>query len=80
MEVEAEIGVDADTEVVVHDEHLRVILVGDGRRVSHAAALVLAAAGLFLRMEYDRPSIEPDLFGLDDVPQQVEWVFAARVA
>lgn len=33
VEIETQVGVDADAEVVVHNENLRVILVGDGVRV-----------------------------------------------
>ena len=77
MEVEAEVSVDADAEVVVHNEHLRIILIRYGCDVSHATSLILA--GLLLRMEHHRPSIQPDLIGFDDVTQQVKRIFTARV-
>ena len=77
VEVEAEVGVDADAKIIVHDEHLRVVLVGYGRDVGHAAGLVLA---LLFRMEHHCPPIQSDLVGFDYVTQQVQRILAARVS
>ena len=67
MEVQAKIGVDADAKVVVHDEDLRVVLVGDGGGIGHSAALVLA--GFLFRMKDDGPSIQSDFFRIYDVSE-----------
>ncbi len=67
VEVQTKVGVDADAKVVVHDEDLRVILIGDGGGISHSAALILT--GFLFRMKDDGPSIQSDFFRIYDVSQ-----------
>ena len=80
VEVEAEGRVEADAEVVVHDEYLRIVLAGragDGGVLHGSGAEPLV---LLLRVKDDGPAVEPDLLGVDHVAEEVQRVLAAGVA
>ena len=83
MKVQANVGVDANAEIVVHHINLRIVLVRVGlANVDRYRQLSLHVVDLFVlfRMEHDGPAIERDLFGVDNVLEQVDRFFSSSVA
>lgn len=81
MELETDVGVDADTEVVVHDDHASLVLgVVHGGVAVGRFGLAGGRLGALFFVEDDGPAVEADLLGLDDVLENIEGIFLARIA
>ena len=66
MEVEAYIGIYADTKVIVHHKYLRVVFIGNCSSVRCESFVITR---LLLWMKYYRPPIQTDLFSFYNVSQ-----------
>ena len=83
MKVKAHVRLEANAKVVVHHIDLGVVLVRVGLvHVDRNRELTLHVVELLVLvgMEHDRPPVQYDLLGLDDVAQQIDGVLGARVA
>lgn len=76
VELKADVGVDADPEVIIHNNHGCLIFGVIHHLIGVSRGLDIGGGGRLrslLLVKDDRPSIQSHFLGIDDVLQNVEW-------